>query len=185
MIVFILGNGYSRKGISCEFLRSHGLVIGCNAIYRTETPDILVAVDRPMRREIEKSSWDGPLVTNEDYSFEKPYKYSGYIALHEAMRHDPATVYILGFDYSGAKTNRRMKKYTLGRNLYAGSANYKMAPPTDNHFRVRARIEASFFKKYMDVKFVRVVDHTSGEMNLGIEEISKTKFIKLARLGRL
>ena len=44
-IAFVLGNGESRKGIKIEDLKKHGKTYACNAVYRTENPDVLVAVD--------------------------------------------------------------------------------------------------------------------------------------------
>ena len=43
MIHFCFGNGNSRKGIDIEKYKKYGTVVGCNAIYRDFTPDILVA----------------------------------------------------------------------------------------------------------------------------------------------
>ena len=39
-IVFVLGNGTSRKDILLEPLRQHGTIYGCNALYREFKPDI-------------------------------------------------------------------------------------------------------------------------------------------------
>ena len=47
-IAFVLGNGESRKGIQIEDLKKHGTVFACNGVYRTDTPDFLVAVDPKM-----------------------------------------------------------------------------------------------------------------------------------------
>lgn len=52
MNVFVIGNGESRRGFDLEQLRDHGTIIGCNALYRDFIPDILVAVDRPILKEI-------------------------------------------------------------------------------------------------------------------------------------
>ena len=49
---FVLGNGESRKGILIEDLKQHGTVFACNAVYRTERPDFLIAVDPKMILEI-------------------------------------------------------------------------------------------------------------------------------------
>ena len=56
-IAFVLGNGESRKGIKIEDLKRHGTVFACNAVYRTETPDYLVAVDPKMITEIAESDY--------------------------------------------------------------------------------------------------------------------------------
>ncbi len=45
MTYFCFGNGNSRKTLDLDKFKQHGTVIGCNAIYRDYTPDILVALD--------------------------------------------------------------------------------------------------------------------------------------------
>ena len=57
MRAFCLGNGPSRKSIDLESLKSYGTVIGCNAIYRDFTPDILVALDSRIGHEIYRSGY--------------------------------------------------------------------------------------------------------------------------------
>ena len=42
-----LGNGQSRQGLDLTKMKDYATVIGCNAIYRDFTPDILVALDLP------------------------------------------------------------------------------------------------------------------------------------------
>ena len=56
-IAFVLGNGESRRGIKIADLQKHGKVYACNAVYRTETPDVLVAVDPKMMLEIAKTDY--------------------------------------------------------------------------------------------------------------------------------
>lgn len=56
-IMFLLGNGSSRRGIDLEKLRQYGTVIGCNAIYRDFDPDILITIDAKMVNEIKKSAY--------------------------------------------------------------------------------------------------------------------------------
>ena len=51
-VAFVLGNGLSRKPIPLEPLKQHGKIYACNAVYRTFTPDYLVAVDAKMINEI-------------------------------------------------------------------------------------------------------------------------------------
>ena len=52
---FIICNGPSRKEINLESLRQYGKIIGCNALYRDFMPDVLVAVDTRMVRELNES----------------------------------------------------------------------------------------------------------------------------------
>jgi hypothetical protein len=54
---FVLGNGKSRLQVNLDELKPHGKIYGCNALFRNFTPDVLVATDRPMATEIEKSNY--------------------------------------------------------------------------------------------------------------------------------
>ena len=65
-IVNVIGNGESRKGFDLNTLS--GIVIGCNAIYRDHTPDILCASDQSMCKEIRESDYAGPLYTRPDWN---------------------------------------------------------------------------------------------------------------------
>jgi len=47
-----LGNGQSRQGLDLTKMKDYATVIGCNAIYRDFTPDILVALDSRISHEI-------------------------------------------------------------------------------------------------------------------------------------
>ena len=55
--VFCIGNGQSRKDFNLEKLRPHGKIYGCNALYRTFTPDVLTAVDHGIMHEIYHSGY--------------------------------------------------------------------------------------------------------------------------------
>ena len=50
--VFCIGNGESRIGFDLEKLRPHGVIYGCNAIYRDFMPDVLTAVDHGIMHEV-------------------------------------------------------------------------------------------------------------------------------------
>jgi hypothetical protein len=52
--VFIVGNGKSRKNFNLEKLKEKGTVIGCNALYRDFTPDILTVLNTGMIQEVQK-----------------------------------------------------------------------------------------------------------------------------------
>ena len=52
-----LGNGQSRQGLNLNKLKQYATVIGCNAIYRDFTPDILVALDSRIAHEIYRSGY--------------------------------------------------------------------------------------------------------------------------------
>jgi hypothetical protein len=55
--VFCIGNGTSRKDFNLEKLKPYGKIYGCNALYRTFTPDVLVAVDHGIMHEIYHSGY--------------------------------------------------------------------------------------------------------------------------------
>jgi hypothetical protein len=54
--VFLIGNGKSRENFDLERLREKGTIIGCNALYRDFTPDILVAIDTKMLNELGRAA---------------------------------------------------------------------------------------------------------------------------------
>jgi hypothetical protein len=55
--VFLIGNGTSRKDFDLEKLRGHGTIIGCNALYRDFSPDLLIAIDAKMLTELRKNKY--------------------------------------------------------------------------------------------------------------------------------
>ena len=55
--VFCIGNGTSRKNFNLDKLRPHGKIYGCNALYRTFIPDVLVSVDHGIMHEIYQSGY--------------------------------------------------------------------------------------------------------------------------------
>jgi len=57
MTYFCFGNGNSRKDLDLNKYKQHGTVVGCNAVYRDFTPDILVALDSAMAHEIYRSGY--------------------------------------------------------------------------------------------------------------------------------
>ena len=52
--VFVLGNGQSRLGVDLKKLREHGMIYGCNAIYRTNPDDldVVIGVDQGIMHEM-------------------------------------------------------------------------------------------------------------------------------------
>lgn len=128
---FVVGNGTSRSRIDINQLQKHGVVYGCNALYRNHRPDYLIAVDVKMILEISKSQYHlhNTVWTNYNRSYEniknlnyfKPSKgwSSGPTALWLATQHGYDAIYILGFDYQGLSDGRKFN------NIYADSPNYK------------------------------------------------------------
>ena len=56
-MIFVIGNGNSRKNINLNTLKEHGKVIGCNALYRDFTPDHLFTNDCKILHEIISSQY--------------------------------------------------------------------------------------------------------------------------------
>ena len=54
---FCFGNGNSRKGLNLDYFKKYGTVIGCNAVYRDFTPDIVVGLDSRIGHEIYRSGY--------------------------------------------------------------------------------------------------------------------------------
>ena len=52
--VFIVGNGNSRQNFNLEKLKGKGTIIGCNALYRDFSPDILSLVNYRMIKEVQE-----------------------------------------------------------------------------------------------------------------------------------
>ena len=168
-IAFVLGNGESRKGIAIEDLKQKGTVFACNAVYRTDRPDFLIAVDPKMILEIAESDYmlHNKVWSNFNSQYDKNPKIkdhvnwftpslgwsSGPTALRMACERGFKEIYILGFDYQGHGDGKR---FTLN-NIFGDTRNYK-----------RKKEEATFYGNWMnqtkrclqdfkDVKFNRVV----------------------------
>ena len=56
-MIFVIGNGASRKNVNLDILKQHGKIIGCNALYRDFTPDHLFANDSIILHEILSSDY--------------------------------------------------------------------------------------------------------------------------------
>ena len=168
-IAFVLGNGESRKGIAIEDLKQKGTVFACNAVYRTDRPDFLIAVDPKMILEIAESDYmiHNKVWSNYNAQYEKHHKItdhvnwftpslgwsSGPTALRMACERGFKEIYILGFDYQG---HNEGKRFTLN-NIFGDTRNYK-----------KKKEEATFYGNWMnqtkrclqdfkDVKFHRVI----------------------------
>jgi hypothetical protein len=133
MAAFVLGNGVSRRHIEVDTLLKLGTVYGCNALYRTHTPHVLVSTDRPISQQIQESGYSAK---NKFYTrrpiaglgaHRVPQQYFGFssgpIATGIAAIDGYRKIYMLGFDM-GPTSNGRFN------NVYAGTEFYK---DTDAH----------------------------------------------------
>lgn len=167
MTAFVLGNGRSRAPIDVNQLMLLGKVYGCNALYRSHAPHVLVATDRTIAEEIQKT---GYAQKNKFYTrrpilglggVDVPSQYFGFssgpLALGIAALDRHREIYLLGFDMGPSEVNKF-------NNLYADTPHYKRShdPPTytGNWSRQIQRICQDFPR----VRFVRVHGTTTAEI---------------------
>ena len=179
-ISFVLGNGTSRKTVDVNELKSLGKIYGCNALYRTFSPDYLVAVDVKMILEINKAGFQhkNKVWTNPNKSYQRiqnlnyfnPSKgwSSGPTALWLAAEHGYKTIYILGFDYRGLNNGKTLN------NIYADTVNYKKSTDGATFFGNWMRQTTNVIKEHPNTKFVRVI----APDNYIPEELNKFNNIK-------
>jgi hypothetical protein len=161
-VAYIIGNGPSRQGFDLNKLKGKGTIYGCNALYRDFDCDYLVAIDKPIIEEIEKSDFpsDRFIVPPLEEQFEDPQfnPYSrfrsnaGVNAMLEAIKTKHNVLYCFGFDFM-----LKSPKLALG-NLYDGTNAYGIETRSryvDNLNRVKYM--QFLARKYSKVKFKFVV----------------------------
>lgn len=167
MTAFVLGNGLSRAAVEPETLKNHGRVYGCNALYRTFVPDVLVATDAPIAREIQQSGYAQrhrfytrrPLGNLGACTI--PSQYFGHssgpvaVALAALDNHDP--IYLLGFDL-GPDAQGQFN------NVYAGTQFYKPHGAGATFAGNWCRQLSKIFQDFCVRNFVRVVGPTSAHI---------------------
>lgn len=158
---FVLGNGKSRLVIAPEELRQYGKIYGCNALYRTFSPDYLVAVDLAMVAEIQANKYQitNTVWTNKSSLFEYHDGFnfftpslkwsSGPCALQLASSHNPDEVFILGFDYTGI--NGKIN------NIYSDTPNYRGSDDMEIYWGNWEAQTEHVIKSYPTIKYYRVV----------------------------
>ena len=164
MAAFVLGNGVSRKHIDVNTLLKLGTVYGCNALYRTHTPHVLVATDQPISTQIQESGYSA---RNKFYTrrpinslgaHKVPQSYFGFssgpIATGIAAGDGHKTIYLLGFDMGPAANG-------LFNNVYADTEFYKqtLAKPTFTGNWVKQL--KSVTKDFANQQFIRVSGDTT------------------------
>ena len=161
-VAFVLGNGLSRKPIPLEPLKQHGKVYACNAVYRTFTPDYLVAVDAKMINEIctadahrKMPVWTNPNRAYKKWNglnfFEPSLGWSsGPTALYLATQKEHQLIYILGFDFIGSPDGKL-------NNIYGDTPNYKKNSDTATYHGNWNRQTAIILQKNGLKKFCRII----------------------------
>lgn len=173
-VAFVLGNGISRKGISGAWLKMHGVVYGCNAIYREFTPDVLIATDRPIATHIQNIGYakeyrfhtrtpiEGSGALRLYPSF---HKYSsGLNAVGMAIVDGNKDIFLIGFDM-GPTTTQKFN------NMYAGSDFYKEVNSEPTFSGSWVKQLQTITKDYPMVNFYRVFGKTTAK----IEEFDRIK----------
>ena len=171
-LAFVLGNGESRKGIPLEKLKEKGKVFACNAVYRTDRPDFLVAVDPKMINEIAESDYmlHNQVWSNFNAQYNKNQKIldnvqwfqpslgwsSGPTALRLACERGHKTIYILGFDYQGHSTEGKNQGFRFN-NMFKDTRNYKRSKDDATFYGNWMNQTKKCLQDYPDAKFHRVI----------------------------
>ncbi len=173
---FVLGNGESRKGILIADLKKHGKTFACNAIYRKENPDVLVAVDPKMIFEIADTEYPKKNQVwsnfNHQYNKNKVIKEhvnwfqpslgwsSGPTALKFAADQGHDKNYILGFDYQGHVIGKTQNQFSFN-NLFKDTRNYKRSRDSATFYGNWMSQTKRVLKDYPNIDFYRVVRQNS------------------------
>jgi hypothetical protein len=168
MTAFVLGNGVSRSSIDVDQLLKLGMVYGCNGLYRTNTPTVLVSTDRPISTAIQESGYSNK---NRFYTRRPvpgsgaqmvPQKYRGFssgpIAVSIACEDLNRRIYLLGFD---------MGPTVVGKfnNVYAGTEFYKPADANPTFTGNWIRQLSTVIRDFPSVEFVRVAGDTTADIS--------------------
>lgn len=187
---FVLGNGTSRQPIPLHTLKTHGVVYGCNALYREYEPDHLVAVDAKMVLEIAKTNWQltHNVYTNHNKNFKDIPKLnilnpskgwsSGPTALDLATEHGHENIFILGFDYKG--TTGRGDKSDRVNNIYAGTFNYKRTTDPATYYGNWERQTGIIIQRNSRKRYIRVVDDNDTFIPKGLKSFTNLTHITVS-----
>lgn len=166
-IAFVLGNGLSRQHLNLAHLKNCGKIYGCNALYRTFTPDVLVATDKPIAEAIQNS---GYALTNRFYT-RRPIEglganqvlkqYHGYSsgpnALSIAANDGNQTIFLLGFDMGPTAENKF-------NNIYADTEFYKKSDANPTFTGNWVKQICQVVKDYPNTQFFRICGPTTAEI---------------------
>ena len=157
-IAFVLGNGRSRLGLNLESLHNSGKTFGCNALYRDFFPDVLVATDPGITKEIESSGYPEkntfytrkPGHTNSKLITKNSGYSSGPIAVTYAAKEEFLRIYMIGFDLVGINNKHN--------NVYSGTSNYLGINSKATYHGNWVNQISDIAKEYPVSKFIRVGD---------------------------
>lgn len=167
MIAFVLGNGLSRQSIDTAALINTAPVYGCNALYRTHTPTVLVATDKPISEQIQASGYakhnrfytrrpihnSGAMVVPREYfGFS-----SGPLAVALAAKDNCKKIYLLGFDLGPSGTGKF-------NNVYADTEFYKTKDSLPTYTGNWVKQLCKIFNDFDDCIFYRVYGPTTADI---------------------
>jgi hypothetical protein len=199
---FVLGNGESRQGIKIADLKPHGKVWACNGVYRSEEPDVLVAVDPKMICEIAETDYvlTHEVWSNYNHQYDKNDKIrnhiqfftpslgwsSGPTALKHAADQSFEHIYILGFDYEGCLDPDK-NKTRLFNNIFKDTRNYKKSKDTATFYGNWMNQTKSVLRDYPNIQFYRVTPRGwfrphDLEFNSNFKHIDIEEFLKIHNL---
>lgn len=161
MISFVLGNGKSRKQFNVNHYKTYGDIYGCNAIYRDEVVDYLIAVDPPMAQEVidNNAHLNTTFYTRDNKRFRGienvnfPSKHlgwsSGPTALWIASNRKPKIIFIAGFDFASANESLN--------NLYGSTTNYKDSNSPATYFGNWIKQTQLIIRDNPNIQYYRVI----------------------------
>jgi len=187
MAAFVLGNGVSRRPVDVDLLMRLGPVYGCNALYRSHAPTVLVATDRPIAEEIQNSGYSlrhrfytrRPLPNTGAQAVPRPYFgfSSGPIALALAAAESPGDrIYLLGFDLGPTESGRF-------NNVFADTEHYKRSESGPTFTGNWTRQMLTVMRDHPDCRFLRVHGATTAaitefESIRNLERVEMVEFVR-------
>lgn len=161
-IAFVLGNGRSRIKVDLQKCKQLGKIYGCNALYRDFVPDVLVASDPEISKEIQESKYAlsnvfytrkpihglGARAIKDYYGFS-----SGPIALSLACKGKHDKIFLVGFDLAGIEG-----KFN---NVYADTEFYKKSNQSATFYGNWVDQIATIANDYKHIQIVHIVGPTT------------------------
>ena len=199
---FVLGNGESRRGIKIADLKQYGKVWACNGVYRTEEPDVLVAVDPKMIFEIAETDYilTHEVWSNYNHQYDKNDKIRNYIqwfrpslgwssgptALRQAAEQGFGEIYILGFDYEGLLNGDKGNNRVVN-NMFKDTRNYKTGKDSATFYGNWMNQTKNVLRDFPKQQFYRVTPRSGFrphdlEFNNNIKHIDIEEFLKIYNL---
>lgn len=139
---FVLGNGKSRLAVDLPKLHQHGVIYGCNRLYQDHPPDVLVATDKGIADEIQKTGYAHdhefwtryPLAASGAHKLTEHWQFSsGPCALVLACRAGHSEIFLFGMDLmgTGPQEAQHLRKFN---NVYAGTDFYRKPDAPETYY---------------------------------------------------